>query len=37
MDLMGPYIAAYKKGEKEVTVEKEMLVYWYRPSLKSAM
>ena len=36
MDLMGPYITAYKAGQKEVTVTEEMLVYYYRPALKSA-
>lgn len=36
MDLMGPYITAYKAGKEEVEVEEEMLVYWYRPSFKDA-
>ena len=37
MSLMEPYITAYKAGQKEVTVTKNRLVYWYRPTLKSAM
>ncbi len=36
MDLMGPFIAAYKKGSDKPVVEEEMLVYWYRPSLKDS-
>ncbi|KAL4903168.1 hypothetical protein BDW74DRAFT_180036 [Aspergillus multicolor] len=29
-----PYIAAYKAGAKEATVESDQLVYWYRPTPK---
>ncbi|KAL3431764.1 glycoside hydrolase [Aspergillus tetrazonus] len=30
-----PYIAAYKAGEREPTVESDQLVYWYRPTPKA--
>jgi len=38
MNVMVPYIRAYKAGSDSVIVKKEEegLVYWYRPSLKSA-
>ena len=38
MDVMVPYIRAYKAGSDSVTIknEEEGLVYWYRPNLKSA-
>lgn len=32
--LMKPYIAAYKAGEDAPKVEKDELVYWYRPTPK---
>lgn len=36
LDMAVPYINAFKAGQTTVTVEDEMLVYWYRPHLKSA-
>ncbi|KAL7420747.1 hypothetical protein Q5752_004699 [Cryptotrichosporon argae] len=36
MDLMVPYIAAFKAGASEVTVTDDLLVYWHRPHLKTA-
>jgi hypothetical protein len=39
MDVMVPYIRAFKTGQQEVTIEsgEEGLVWWYRPTLKSAV
>ena len=31
-----PYIKAFKTGSKTPIIEQDMLVYWYRPHLKSA-
>ncbi|GFZ45004.1 glucan endo-1,3-alpha-glucosidase [Saitozyma sp. JCM 24511] len=36
LDMAVPYINAFKAGQTTVTVQDEMLVYWYRPHLKSA-
>ncbi|KAL8881909.1 MAG: hypothetical protein Q9198_000984 [Flavoplaca austrocitrina] len=38
LDMAKPFIAAYKAGAKSVNkyIEKDQIVYWYRPSLKSA-
>ncbi|PYI04616.1 glycoside hydrolase [Aspergillus sclerotiicarbonarius CBS 121057] len=33
-DLYKPYIAAYKAGASKPTIEKDGLVYWYRPTPK---
>jgi glucan endo-1,3-alpha-glucosidase len=31
-----PYIKAFKSGSRTPVIEQDMLVYWYRPHLKSA-
>lgn len=36
LDFAVPYIKAFKAGETAPVIEEEMLVYWYRPHLKSA-
>ncbi|KAL8670210.1 MAG: hypothetical protein Q9168_005243 [Polycauliona sp. 1 TL-2023] len=38
LDMAKPFIAAYKAGSKSVTphIQQDQLIYWYRPSLKSA-
>ena len=38
LEMAKPFIAAYKAGAKSVNqhIEKDQLIYWYRPSLKSA-
>jgi glucan endo-1,3-alpha-glucosidase len=36
-ELYQPYIAAYKSGAKTPTVEKDKLVYWYRPTPKGVV
>lgn len=38
LDMAAPFIAAYKAGAKSVNeyIEKDQIIYWYRPSLKSA-
>ena len=36
MDLMVPYIAAYKAGQNTVSIQEDQLVYWYRPHFKNA-
>ncbi|WVQ96504.1 hypothetical protein IAU59_003609 [Kwoniella sp. CBS 9459] len=36
LDLSLPYIKAWKAGKKSPVVEKDQVVYWYRPHLKSA-
>ncbi|TXT16023.1 hypothetical protein VHUM_00526 [Vanrija humicola] len=36
MDLAVPFIKAYKAGGKAPVVEKDFVVYWHRPHLKSA-
>ncbi|ODN95835.1 hypothetical protein L198_04453 [Cryptococcus wingfieldii CBS 7118] len=36
MDMMGPFITAFKAGSEDVSVTENRLVYWYRPSLKDA-
>ena len=36
MDFMVPYIKAFKTGATQPVIEDEMIVYWYRPHLKSA-
>ncbi|PYH92824.1 alpha-1,3-glucanase [Aspergillus ellipticus CBS 707.79] len=33
-DLYKPYIAAYKSGATKPTIDKEQIVYWYRPTPK---
>ncbi|KAE8393893.1 glycoside hydrolase [Aspergillus alliaceus] len=35
-DLYKPYIKAYKSGATSPTVDKEEIVYWYRPTPKNA-
>jgi glucan endo-1,3-alpha-glucosidase len=34
MDFAGPYIKAFKAGLGEPVIDREMLVYWYRPMMK---
>lgn len=34
MDFAGPYIKAFKAGLSEPVIDREMLVYWYRPMMK---
>ena len=36
LDFAVPYIEAFKSGASEPVITSEMLVYWYRPHLKSA-
>ncbi|KAL8646448.1 MAG: hypothetical protein Q9226_006852 [Calogaya cf. arnoldii] len=38
LDMAKPFIAAYKAGSKSVNnhIDKDQIIYWYRPSLKSA-
>jgi glucan endo-1,3-alpha-glucosidase len=36
LDMAVPYIAAFKAGLKEPVITQDMVVYWYRPHLKSA-
>ncbi|KAJ8118433.1 hypothetical protein OPT61_g577 [Boeremia exigua] len=36
LEMAVPYIAAFKTGAKEPIISEEKLVYWYRPSPKSA-
>lgn len=36
LDFAVPYIKAFKAGETAPVIDNEMLVYWYRPHLKSA-
>lgn len=38
LEMAKPYIAAYKAGSKTVDrfIESDQLIYWYRPTLKSA-
>lgn len=36
LDFAVPYIEAFKTGLTEPVIIAEMLVYWYRPHLKSA-
>ncbi|WVQ81263.1 hypothetical protein IAT38_003386 [Cryptococcus sp. DSM 104549] len=36
MDMMGPFIKAFKAGSGEVEVEENRIVWWYRPTLKDA-
>ncbi|OCF37162.1 hypothetical protein I316_01069 [Kwoniella heveanensis BCC8398] len=36
LDLSLPYIKAWKAGRKSPIVDKDQVVYWYRPHLKSA-
>lgn len=36
LDFAVPYIKAFKAGETALVIDNEMLVYWYRPHLKSA-
>ena len=36
LDFAVPYIEAFKTGATEPVITTEMLVYWYRPTLKSA-
>ncbi|WVF68989.1 hypothetical protein IAT40_003763 [Kwoniella sp. CBS 6097] len=36
LDLSLPYIKAWKAGRKSPIVEKDQVIYWYRPHLKSA-
>ncbi|KAF2004700.1 glycoside hydrolase family 71 protein [Amniculicola lignicola CBS 123094] len=35
LDMAKPFIKAYKAGSKDVEVEEDQLVYWYRPTLKT--
>ncbi|GMK53453.1 hypothetical protein CspeluHIS016_0100390 [Cutaneotrichosporon spelunceum] len=35
LDLAAPFITAFKVGASEPSVEKEGIVYWYRPHLKA--
>lgn len=37
LDFAVPYIKAFKAGLSEPVIEQDMLVYWYRPHLKSAV
>ncbi|WWC88643.1 uncharacterized protein L201_003556 [Kwoniella dendrophila CBS 6074] len=36
LDLSLPYIKAWKQGKKQPIIEKDQVIYWYRPHLKSA-
>ena len=38
LQMAKPYIAAFKKGEQTVdsSIQSDQLIYWYRPTLKSA-
>ncbi|WWC70915.1 uncharacterized protein I206_104867 [Kwoniella pini CBS 10737] len=36
LDLSLPYIKAFKQGKKKPIIEKDQIIYWYRPHLKSA-
>jgi glucan endo-1,3-alpha-glucosidase len=36
LDFAKPYIAAFKAGAKAPVVDRDMLIYWYRPHMKAA-
>nr|XP_018259199.1 uncharacterized protein I303_08127 [Kwoniella dejecticola CBS 10117]OBR81357.1 hypothetical protein I303_08127 [Kwoniella dejecticola CBS 10117] len=36
MDMMGPFISAFKAGQAQPQVTEDRMVWWYRPTLKNA-
>ncbi|KAL7421003.1 hypothetical protein Q5752_003887 [Cryptotrichosporon argae] len=36
LDMVGPYISAFKAGTDTLSIDDDVLVYWYRPTFKAA-
>ncbi|WRT69078.1 uncharacterized protein IL334_006061 [Kwoniella shivajii] len=36
MDMMGPFISAFKAGQSKPQINEDRIVWWYRPTLKNA-